>query len=104
MTNINADVKTKLITRYSVSSASPYDSTEIENIIDVTDKRFHADSAYKSKDIEAYLKRENCESFVHEKGYRGKPLTREQKESNNTKSKTRARVEHFFVFMHIFLE
>jgi len=97
--HINADVKTKLITKYSVSSASPHDSTEIENIIDATDKRLHADSAYRSKDIEAYLEKQNCKSFVHEKGYRGKPLTKEQKESNNTKSKIRARVEHIFGFM-----
>ena len=97
--HINADEKTKLITKYSVSSAAPHDSTEIENIIDKTDKRLHADSAYRSKEIEVFLEKQNCESFVHEKGYRGKPLTEEQKESNNTKSKIRARVEHIFGFM-----
>ena len=36
---------------------------------------------------------------VHEKGYRNKPLTDDQKKSNNEKSKTRARVEHVFGFM-----
>ena len=36
---------------------------------------------------------------VHEKGYRNKPLTDEQKASNKKKSKTRARVEHVFGFM-----
>jgi len=97
--HINADEKSKLITKYSVSSAAPHDSTEIENIVDETDKKLYADSAYRSKDIETYLKKQNCESFIHEKGYRGKPLTKEQKESNNVKSKTRARVEHIFGFM-----
>ena len=97
--HINADVKTKLITKYSVSAADPHDSTEIENIIDDTDKKLYADSAYRSKEIEAFLKEQDCESFVHEKGYRGEPLTEEQKESNNTKSKTRARVEDIFGFM-----
>jgi IS5 family transposase len=33
---------------------------------------------------------------VNEKGYRGHPLTEEQKENNRIKSKTRARVEHVF--------
>ena len=33
------------------------------------------------------------------KAHRSKPLIEEQKESNNTKSKTRARVEHIFMFM-----
>jgi len=97
--HINADEKTKLITKYSVTSAAPHDSTEIENIIDETDTRLHADSAYRSKDIEEFLETKNCESFIHEKGYRNNPLTQEQKESNNIKSKIRARVEHIFGFM-----
>jgi hypothetical protein len=36
---------------------------------------------------------------VHEKGYKNKPLTETQKQSNTKKSKTRARVEHVFGFM-----
>lgn len=97
--HINADSKTKIITKFSVSSAAPHDSTEIENIIDETDNKLHADSAYRSKEIEEFLEKQNCESFVHEKGYRNNPLTEEQKESNNIKSKIRARVEHIFGFM-----
>ena len=38
-------------------------------------------------------------SKVHEKGYRNRPLTDEQKTSNIKKSKIRARVEHVFGFM-----
>lgn len=97
--HINADEETKLITKYSVTSAAPHDSTEIESLIDKSDNRLYADSAYRSKEIEEYLKANECESFVHEKGYRGNPLTEQQKESNNTKSKIRARVEHIFGFM-----
>ena len=48
----------------------------------------------------AFLQEEqNCESFVHEKGYRGKPLNMQQKLTNSIKSKIRARVEHIFGFM-----
>ena len=36
---------------------------------------------------------------VHEKGYRNKPLTEQQKANNTKKSKIRARVEHVFGFM-----
>jgi len=97
--HVNADSKTKLITKYTVTGASPHDSTELENLIDETDKQLHADSAYRSKDIEEYLKAKECQSHIHEKGYRGKPLTDVQKESNNSKSKIRARVEHIFGFM-----
>ena len=97
--HINADKKTKLITKYSVTSASPHDSTEIENIVDSTDRELHADSAYRSKEIEQYLEKQNCKSNVHEKGYRGNPLTDIQKESNTQKSRIRVRVEHIFGFM-----
>jgi len=97
--HINTDVKTKLIIKYNVSAASAHDATEIENIIDETDKKLYADSVYRSKEIEAFLEKQNCESFVHEKGYRGKLLTEKQKESNNKKSKTRAKVEYIFGFM-----
>ncbi len=84
--HINADKKTKLISKYSVTSVAPHDSTEIENIIDETENKLHANSAYRSKNIEEFLKDKNCESFIHEKGYRGSP-------------KIRARVEHIFGFM-----
>lgn len=97
--HINADDKTKIITKYTVTSAAPHDSTEIENLIDTTDKVLHADSAYRSQEIEEFLKEEGCVSHIHEKGYRGKRLTEEQKESNTEKSRTRARVEHIFGFM-----
>jgi len=97
--HVKVDNKTKLITKYSVSSASPHDSTELENLIDETDNQLHADSAYRSEKIEKYLKEKECESFIHEKGYRANPLTEQQRESNTIKSKIRARVEHIFGFM-----
>jgi len=73
--HINADEKTKLITQYSVTTASPHDSTELENLIDETDKQLYADSAYRSEEIEKYLEKKKCQSHIHEKGYRNKPLT-----------------------------
>ena len=33
---------------------------------------------------------------MHEKGYRGSPLSEKQKENNSKKSKARAKVEHIF--------
>ncbi|MFW6275857.1 MAG: hypothetical protein ACOC2M_04405 [bacterium] len=38
---------------------------------------------------------------VHEKGYRNKTLTEEQKTNNHEKSKTKARVEHVLVSLNI---
>lgn len=72
--HFNVDNKTKLITKYSVSGASPHDSTELRNLIDETDNQQHTDSAYRSEKIEHYLKDKDCESFIPEKGYRANPL------------------------------
>ena len=97
--HIKADSETKLIEKFSVTSAAPHDSTEIKNLVDETDNELYGDSAYRSDAIEKYLEEKGCQSHIHHKGYRNKPLTQEQKESNKTKSKTRARVEHIFGFM-----
>lgn len=99
--HIKADAKSKLIDTYTVTDASVHDSQETEALITAEDKgqSLHADSAYRSAETEAMLKEKEMISEVHEKGYRNNPLTKEQKESNKVKSKTRARVEHIFGFI-----
>lgn len=97
--HVNADMKTKLIMKFSTSSAAPHDSTETENLFDVRDTVAYADSAYRSEKIEAYLKSINCKSHIHEKGYRNKSLDIQQKMTNTMKSKIRSRVEHVFGYM-----
>ncbi len=81
--HVNVDAHTKLITKFSVSSAAPHDPTELENIVNEDDNIFYADSAYRSAKIEEYLQEKNCKSHVHEKGYRGNPLNIEQKLRNS---------------------
>ena len=56
-------------------------------------------SAYTGDVQEKVISKYKMENKVHEKGYRNKPLTEEQKANNREKSKTRARVEHVFGFM-----
>lgn len=97
--HVNADMKTKLITQYSTTSAAPHDSTQTENLLDEKDTVAYADSAYRSETIETYLASIGCKSHIHEKGYRNKPLDIEQQLRNQMKSKIRARVEHIFGFM-----
>jgi len=94
--HVNADAATKLITKFTTSSASLHDSQKIEELINRDDKRLYADSAYRSDKIESYLWLKNCKSFVHEKAYRSRPLTYAQERSNSIKSKIRVRVEHIF--------
>jgi IS5 family transposase len=59
----------------------------------------YADSAYTGEEQEKTIAKYEMNNKVHEKGYRNKPLTEEQKKSNTEKSKIRVRVEHVFGFM-----
>jgi len=63
------------------------------------DQNLWADSAYTGEEQEKTIKKYQVNNKVHEKGYKNRPLTEAQKESNKEKSRTRARVEHVFGFM-----
>jgi IS5 family transposase len=96
--HINADAKHKIIRRYCVTTASVHDSREFEGLLDTTNtsRDVFADSAYRSAETEAKLKRQGYRSRIHNRGARGAPLTEHQQKTNRNKSKTRARVEHVF--------
>jgi transposase, IS5 family len=99
--HVKADTKTKLITAYQVTPAHVHDSNMITELLSARDKDqpLWADSAFRSQEAEERLKRKGIKSEIHEKGYRGKPLNKEQMDRNRVKSKVRARVEHIFAFM-----
>ena len=59
----------------------------------------YADSAYTGEKQENIYKNKKVINMVHEKGYKGKPLTDEQKADNREKSRVRVRVEHVFGFV-----
>ena len=95
------DAGTSLITDYRVTAASTHDSVTLKELVNEADagKTLHADSAYTGEEIEQVLKDLNIENKVCEKGYRGAPLTEDQRRHNRQKSKIRALVEHVFGFM-----
>jgi len=95
------DTKSKFINSYVVTDASVHDSQALEDLLTENDsgQDLHADSAYTGKKQEKTIAKYKMNNQVNEKGYRNKPLTEVQKESNRQKSKTRARVEHVFGFM-----
>lgn len=100
--HIKADTKTKLITGYKATTANIHDSEVIDKLLsnkEDSGQPVHADSAYRSEAIEQICRSKNIESCIHEKGYRGNPLTKRQQQRNRKKSKIRARVEHIFGFM-----
>ena len=55
-----------------------------------------ADAAYRSEEIETKLKARGLTSRIPRKGTLGKPLGKQAKQSDKTKSSVRVRVEHVF--------
>ena len=92
--HVKVDADSKIITDYAITSANVHDSNEFTDFLTEEDKVVYADSAYVGKEIPDHVENRVCE-----KGYRGKPLTDEQKANNRKKSKTRCRIEHVFGFM-----
>jgi len=97
--HVKANAKTKLIEEYLVTDASVHDSQAVEDLVEEGDGPLWADSAYTGKPIEGVLTEKKIESKIHEKGYRNRPLTEEQKISNREKSRIRVRIEHIFGHM-----
>jgi transposase, IS5 family len=99
--HVKVDIKSKLITRYVVTTASVHDSQVLDALLDEKDngKPLYADSAYSGEPAQEILDKHKVCSRVHRKASRGSSLARWEKVSNKYKSKTRARVEHVFAFM-----
>lgn len=95
------DTKSKFINKYVVTDASVHDSQALDDLLEEKDKdqELHADSAYTGEEQDKTIAKYEMKNNVHQKGYRNKPITEEQKANNTKKSKIRARVEHVFGFM-----
>jgi IS5 family transposase len=99
--NVKVDASSKLIAKFTVTTAKVHDSKEISKLIDKDDKEIYADKGYAGKKIEEEIKKinENCVIQIHQKAYRNKPLSDKEKEENKVKTKIRSRVEHVFGHM-----
>ena len=99
--HVKADAESKLITDYEVTSASVHDSQALFDLVDDRCKgeNLFADSAYFGKQIAAKLEELGVESYIHEKGFKNKPLSEESKQLNTLKSKVRCLVEHIFGYI-----
>lgn len=102
--NIKGDTGSKIILKYVTTDASVHDSQALEGLLDAeTDagQDLNGDSAYTGQKQEDAIARAQMNGQICEKGYRGHPLTDEQKASNKKKSSKRARIEHIFGFMEM---
>ncbi len=92
--NVKVDLDSKIITDFTVTTASANDAKGAENLFDENDKVAYGDAAYPSLVLP-----ENVENCICEKANRNHPLTEEQRENNQKKAKKRCRVEHVFAGM-----
>jgi IS5 family transposase len=78
--------------------ASVHDRQKLDDLLMTTNtsRDIFADSAYRSAETEAKLKRQGFKSRIHERAARRRPLAERQQNANRKKSKVRARVEHVF--------
>jgi IS5 family transposase len=99
--HVKVDSKSKIITKYIVTTANVHDSQPLEQILTEEDKGqpLYADSAYSGEPCSEIIANKEVINKTHVKGYKSKPLTEEDFEQNRQKSSTRARVEHVFGFM-----
>lgn len=97
--HVNVDEGLKLIRDFTLTGAAVNDGRMLDDIVDETKGGIvYADSAYRSEEQERKLKELGIWSGIHERAYRNKPLTEEQKVRNRKRSKVRVRVEHVFGF------
>lgn len=91
------DSLSKIISGYTVTTASTHDSNVFLELLDPErDESVHADSAYASWATENTLAKIGIGAFIAEKGKRNQPLSPQQKEGNTVISSIRSRVEHVF--------
>jgi IS5 family transposase len=96
--HVNADARHKLIRQYDVTDASVHDSQKFDALVNQanTSADVYADSAYRSTETEAKLRRRGFRSRIHQRASRGHALSKAQQKANRQKSKIRARIEHVF--------
>jgi transposase, IS5 family len=98
---VKSDAASTLITDYEVTSASVHDSQVLFDLVDESCKgeSLFADSAYAGEGFAEKLEGLEVENYIHEKGYKNRPLSDIQKEMNKVKSSIRCRVEHIFGYI-----
>ena len=99
--HVKSDAASTLITDYEITSASVHDSQVLFDLIDESCKgeTLFADSAYAGEGFAEKLEGLEVENFMHQKGYKNRPLSDIQKQMNKVKSSIRCRVEHIFGYI-----
>jgi len=97
--HIAIDRRFGLIRRWQVTDAAAYEGARLrEGLLDRTNTASDvwADTAYRSKENEAYLERQGFASRIHRKKPHGRTMPERTRRANAVKSAVRSRVEHVF--------
>ena len=96
--HIAIDRRFGFIRKSVVTHGARYDGSQLREVVttDNTASDVWADTAYRSKSNETWLKPHGRVSRVHRKKPKGKPRSEALRAANRVKSKIRARVEHVF--------
>jgi IS5 family transposase len=95
------DKRYRFIRTWDVTDAARHDGRMLRRgLLDKTNtgSDVWADSAYRSKQNEAFMEKNGFTSQVHRRKPKGKPMPAHIKHGNATKSKHRAPVEHVFAY------
>lgn len=92
--HIGTDSRTKLIHAVAATAANVHDSQVLGDLLHGAETRVWGDAAYTGQGETLREHAPRAQDFTHDKGYRHRPLTDEQRAKNRTKSKVRAKVEH----------
>ena len=97
--HISIDRKHGIIRHRTVTDAAAHDGARLrEGLVDAanTGSGVWADTAYRSKRNEDWLKANGMTSRIHRRKPRGRPMSRRTAKANGRKSSIRAKVEHVF--------
>jgi transposase, IS5 family len=96
--HIAIDRRFGFIRKAVVTHGARHDGSQLREVVtkDNTASDVWADTAYRSKDNEKWLKSQSRVSRIHRKKPKGKPKSEALRAANRIKSKIRATVEHVF--------
>ena len=101
--HIGVDAKSKLIHSVAATAANVHDKHPLPQLLHGQETRVFGDSAYSGQGDAIRQAAPWAKDFTNKRAYRNRPLSPREEQSNHTKSKVRARVEHpFLVIKRIF--
>lgn len=94
--HIGVDSKNRLIHSVVATAANVHDSQILGDLLHGEETRVYGDSAYRNQGHVMKKEAPQAKDFTQAKARRNRPLTKQEKARNKTKSSIRSRVEHVF--------